>query len=351
LQMAEPKLRPFHHLLVIGIICSFYGFVGLIFLLISVIRNGPRKTFYQKDRSVKPAVLSSNALGTHKFVRLKGSGIKLHYVISGPEDKPVMLFLHGVIECWYAWRHQIKEFSSNYRVVALDLRGFGDSDKPRHVSDYFVGKLTDDVREFITELGCQKCIVVGQDWGGVIGWRLAHLYGDVIDKLILLNATHSAIWEEVLLSTWKQFFMSWYVFFFQVPILPNILLRINDLQAVRQLLCGPKSGVKQGAVSEDDLEVVKYGLNNYDDWIAPLGYYRGALRYQGIGLREPKITSPVLLIWGTKEVTLHRRIAELSKTCAYNCTVKYVDGACHWVHHDEPIQVNNLIKEFLSKHS
>lgn len=80
-------------------------------------------------------------------------GVKLHYVEKGDSSKPLMLFIHGFPEFWYSWRHQIKEFSKDYRTVAVDMRGYGDSEKPEGYAPYVLYNMTEDIKALVTELG------------------------------------------------------------------------------------------------------------------------------------------------------------------------------------------------------
>lgn len=80
-------------------------------------------------------------------------GVKLHYVEKGDSSKPLMLFIHGFPEFWYSWRHQIIEFSKDYRTVAVDMRGYGDSEKPAGYAPYVLSNMTEDIKALVTELG------------------------------------------------------------------------------------------------------------------------------------------------------------------------------------------------------
>ena len=90
----------------------------------------------------------------HGFI--KTNGINLHYVSQGTGK--LMLMLHGFPEFWYSWRHQIAEFASDYRVVAIDMRGYNDSDKPKDVSAYEMSELLADVKGVITGLSYEDCV-------------------------------------------------------------------------------------------------------------------------------------------------------------------------------------------------
>ncbi|XP_048477458.1 epoxide hydrolase 4-like, partial [Rhincodon typus] len=127
---------------------------GGLFLLrmawVVIRRRG--RAFKWRCRETPPACLSDPSLGSHCFVRVKDSGLQFHYVAAGERNKQLMLLLHGFPEFWYSWRYQLREFKSEYRVVAMDLRGYGHSDAPPSRSDYNLDYLLTDVKDVIEAL-------------------------------------------------------------------------------------------------------------------------------------------------------------------------------------------------------
>jgi len=118
------------------------------------------------------------------------NGVRLHYVLKGSGDK-LLLFLHGFPEFWYAWRHQLEFFSARgYKCVAVDMRGYNESDKPRGVSAYDRDLLMDDVRDLVAALGHQSCTLVAHDWGGIVAWDVVRKYPDIFERLVILNSPH-----------------------------------------------------------------------------------------------------------------------------------------------------------------
>ena len=103
-----------------------------------------------------------------------------------------MLFLHGFPEFWYSWRHQIPGFAKDHKVVAVDLRGYNDSDKPKTQSAYVMSEFVEDVKGVIEGLGYESCFLVGHDWGGVIACSFAYAYPELVSRLIVMNLPHPA---------------------------------------------------------------------------------------------------------------------------------------------------------------
>jgi pimeloyl-ACP methyl ester carboxylesterase len=154
------------------------------------------------------------------------NGIRLHYVEAG--TGPLVLLLHGFPEFWGSWRHQIPALAdAGFRVLAPDLRGYNLSSKPAGVESYRVAELVGDVVGLIRHAGEERATVVGHDWGGAIAWATAMRRGERIHRLIILNAPHPAAYLRELRRP-GQLLRSWYVFFFQLPLLPECLVRARD---------------------------------------------------------------------------------------------------------------------------
>lgn len=109
----------------------------------------------------------------HHIVRT--NGIHLHVAEAG-EGAPVIL-CHGFPESWYSWRHQLQPLAdAGYRAIAPDQRGYGDSDRPKKVTDYDIEHLTGDLLGLLDEIGEEKAVFVGHDWGALIVWDMARMY-------------------------------------------------------------------------------------------------------------------------------------------------------------------------------
>ena len=171
--------------------------------------------------------------------------VRLHYVERG-EGERLVLLLHGFPEFWYSWRHQLKALGERFRVVAVDMRGYNLSDKPARVEDYRTSRLADDVTGLIRHLGAREAAVVGHDWGAAVAWAVAQHYPDYVWKLAALQVPPPAVWAKNI--TLKQLLMSWYMFFFQLPSLPEWFIRRDDFAAVEKMLrTGARAGVEKRA--------------------------------------------------------------------------------------------------------
>ena len=130
------------------------------------------------------------------------NGIRLHYVSIG-EGKLIM-FVHGFPEFWYAWEKQLIEFGQDYQAVAPDMRGFNLSSKPAEIEKYHVNDLIEDLRALAEHLGHEKLIMVAHDWGGAVAWSAALRRPEMLEKLIIINSPHPALFARELLNNPDQ---------------------------------------------------------------------------------------------------------------------------------------------------
>jgi pimeloyl-ACP methyl ester carboxylesterase len=273
------------------------------------------------------------------------NGVKLHYVTQG--EGKLMLMLHGFPEFWYSWRHQIPESARDYKVVALDLRGYNDSDKPKDVSAYQISELVNDIKGVIQGLGYESCILVGHDWGGMIAWYLAYTYPQLVDKLIVMNIPHPAKFTEALRSNPQQLLRSWYIFFFQLPLLPELLFQWDDYRLIASSFID--MAIDKRAFSEADLNAYKDAAAKRGALPAMLNYYRNV--FQGIFKqhRWDVLPIPTLLIWGENDTALGKELTYNTKDYVSDLQIRYIPNCSHWVQQEQPQLVNQYMREFLAK--
>jgi pimeloyl-ACP methyl ester carboxylesterase len=275
-----------------------------------------------------------------------GAGVRLHYVESGPADGPLAVLLHGFPEFWYAWRKQIPAFAqAGFHVVAPDMRGYNLSDKPSSWRSYAAEHLADDVAGLIGHFGVERAHVVGHDWGAAVAYSTAMFRPEAVDRLAILNVPHPARMLAAF-RTFRQLRKSWYMFFFQIPSLPERLLARDDFAFAKRSL---RANAAHGTFSREDLD--RYA----EAWAQPgaltgmLNYYRAALRRSPsaalAGLRP--IRSPTLVIWGERDSYLGAELAEPEPRWVPDVRVERIPEASHWVQHEAPARVNELLLEFL----
>ena len=270
------------------------------------------------------------------------NGIRLHYVQAG--EGPLVVLLHGFPEFWYSWRHQIPVLAkAGFHVVAPDMRGYNLSERPRDWRRYDVDVLAQDIAGLIDHLGEGPAYLVGHDWGAVIAYQTAMRHPELLRKLAILNVPHT---ERMLAGfrTLRQLRKSWYMFFFQIPRLPEYLLaRDNFSFAKRSLRADSPS-----AFSDADLERYAQAWAQPGELTGMVNYYRAALR------RSPRaalaqlvpIETQTLVIWGMRDRHLGSELAQPLPQWVPNARMERLPQATHWVQHDEPERVNELLIEF-----
>jgi epoxide hydrolase 4 len=184
----------------------------------------------------------------HRYADL--GDVRLHYVEAG--EGPLVLLLHGFPQFWYEWRHQIPALvEAGFRVVAPDMRGYNFSDKPPGVRAYRLELLARDVERLILACAERKASVVGHDWGAIVAWIAAMRYPERVGRLAILNVPHPARLLEGFLSP-GQLLRSSYIFFFQIPRLPEAVIRAGEFALLRFVL--RREPVRAGAVTAGDIE-------------------------------------------------------------------------------------------------
>ena len=176
--------------------------------------------------------------------------LNFHYVEAG--EGPLVVLLHGFPEFWLSWRHQIPALvAAGYRVIAPDMRGYNLTDSPSRVSQYKIEVLASDVVALIKHAGEQKAHVVGHDWGAAVAWQVAMRYPEIINQLAILNVPHPRAFQKGIRRP-SQLIKSWYMFFFQIPLFPELLLSRRYRKVMRKI--ANKHYVNQGKLSDSDIE-------------------------------------------------------------------------------------------------
>jgi len=285
----------------------------------------------------------SSPLLRERFVA--GDGVRLHVVEAGPEQGPLVVLLHGFPEFWYGWRHQIAPLAeAGYRVLVPDQRGYNTSEKPARVADYWIERLAADVLALIDGAGRQRATVVGHDWGAAVAWWLGARHAERLERLGILNVPHPLVMRRHLLTNLRQIRRSWYIFFFQLPWLPERALRRSGWRLATAAL---RATSRPGTFSEGDLARYREAWSQPGALRAMIHWYRavirGALRVTG-GLRVPVET---LVLWGARDAALGREMVGPSLELCDTGRLVLFESASHWLQHEEPARVAQLLLRFL----
>jgi epoxide hydrolase 4 len=267
--------------------------------------------------------------------------LRLHWVEAG--EGPVVILLHGFPDHWRGWRRQIPALAAaGFRVVVPDLRGYHRSERPAGIRPYRMLRLMEDVLALGDRLGAGRFHLAGHDWGGVVAWHVAMRHPERIDRLVVLNAPHPVAFRREL-RRGGQLLRSWYALLFQLPLLPEWILRRRGAAAIGRLF--RRSPVRAGAFSEEDLAAYRRAASEPGAVRAMLAYYRAALRYPASAARP--VRSPTLLLWGERDAALSPRLTERLGRWVPDLRVVRIPDASHWVMADAPDRVSAEMAAFL----
>ncbi len=287
----------------------------------------------------------------------KVNGLQLHYAECG-SGADLVILLHGFPEFWYSWRHQLAFLGKRCHVVAPDMRGYNLSDKPSRVGDYQIDVLVKDVIDLIGHFRQSKATIVGHDWGAGVAWAVAQRRPEYVSRLAVMQVPLASAWRANL--TLKQLRRSWYMFFFQLPRLPEWWIRRNDFAAIAYVF--KEKVIRKGSFSHRDIELYKEALRQPGALTGAINYYRAnvlrLMRRPNSGGKVRRVAEqekhngrlrvPTLFIFGEQDFAI---IPETVR-----CIEEYIDApyrevripdSGHWVQNEAVNEVNNALMEFL----
>jgi epoxide hydrolase 4 len=278
---------------------------------------------------------------------VQANGLDFELAEAGSGDR-LALMLHGFPELNYSWRFQIPLLvERGWRVWAPNLRGYGATSKPDGVRAYALDHLTQDVAALIDASGAKEVMLVAHDWGAIIAWHFAILKLRPLTRLIIMNVPHPLVgWREI--RKWRQFWKSWYIFFFQIPHLPERGLARNGAEAVKRAFLS--MAVDKSRFPDEVLEVYARSALRPGALTAMINYYRALLRYRSvIDTGTGRVDVPTLMIWGEEDRALNIHCTQGTEQWVSDFTLHRLPGVSHWVQQEAPKVVNRLMAEWLDQ--
>jgi pimeloyl-ACP methyl ester carboxylesterase len=288
---------------------------------------------------------------THR--EISANGIRLHVAEAG--TGPLVILLHGFPEFWWSWRHQLPALAAaGMRAVAVDLRGYGDSDKPPRGYDLWT--LSGDVAGLVRALGERQADLVGQDWGGTLGWCTAALHPRVVRSATVLAAAHPRAMGQALLRDPAQRSAARYLATFQVPWVPERDLVRNGAVLVEDILrsgAGPRwpassefTSVAQRYREAMLIPAAAHCALEYYRWVGRSQFRFDGRRFSRAVDRVARV--PVLQLHGADDPYVLERTARRSARWAGNgYRYEVLPGVGHFVAQEAPEQTTALLTEFL----
>ncbi|WNG58969.1 alpha/beta hydrolase [Archangium gephyra] len=285
------------------------------------------------------------------------NGVNLHYVTHGAGEP--ILFIHGFPEYWGVWKKQLNELGKDHFVVALDLRGYNLSSKPKEVEAYHIKHLVEDIRGLILHLGLKKISIVCQDWGALLGWSFLLRHPDLVHRFITLNITHPALFDRELRENPRQQLAAQYMLVFRSP------------QAEPQIMGDDFAWPKQAVFNDARAHGAILSEEDTSEWIAAwrqpgtitcmLNYYRaakmgppdgeghpgGSNLLEGLKPEQYVVQTPVLLIHGEQDTYLLPDGQRGLKDLVPNLTIHRIPDGTHWIALEKPREVSQLVRDFV----
>ncbi|MFJ9781054.1 alpha/beta fold hydrolase [Amycolatopsis sp. NPDC101161] len=274
------------------------------------------------------------------------NGLTFRVLDSGRSSAEPVVALHGFPQNSGAWLSVAADLvSSGFRVIAPDQRGYSPGARPRRRRDYVISELVKDVEALLLAGQFDRVHLVGHDWGGLVAWSLASRFPEKIATLTVVATPHPRAFVETFLFG-KQLLSSWYMIFFQIPWLPEAVLRSRNGEVLRAFLV--KSGLDESIARRYSEAFGKdTGLLT-----SAINWYRALPLDLSLGFKTGRVTVPTLYVVGECDSFVSRRAAlRTDKWVSGSYLRKDLDSATHWIPEQNSSQLADAVKAFISSHA
>ncbi len=286
----------------------------------------------------------------HEVRFIDANGLRFETLVAGIGGSKFALLLHGFPESNLSWRFQIPFLvAQGYEVWAPNLRGYGQSSRPLGVQSYQISHLLADVAGLM-DAGAQgrPVTLMAHDWGAIIAWTFAADQVRPLDKLVIMNVPHPARMGEGL-RTWRQIKKSWYIYFFQLPWLPEALIGSRGAAVIKRVFYD--MAVDKTNFTPEVLEAYRANAAIPGALTAMINYYRASARGPDFaryarGTVTP-ITTPTLMIWGEADTALGVELTDHYEGLVTGMALKRLANVSHWVQQEAPDKVNGILGDWL----
>ena len=281
-----------------------------------------------------------------EHLNFQNGEIHLNAVAAGPKNGPVVVLLHGFPEFWYSWRKQIDPLAAaGFRVIVPDQRGYNKSSKPARAKSYALSLLTSDVIAIADQLSCKRIFLAGHDWGAAVAWATALKYPNRVARLAILNVPHPSVMRRYLATNRRQLRRSWYMFFFQLPWVPELFFSAFQFHIGARTLVRSS---RPGTFSPDDLAQYREAWSQPGAMTAMINWYRAAFRFR-TRFADSIVRVPTRILWGVRDAFLMQEMAQDSLRYCADAELFTLADATHWLQHEQPARVSELLIEFFRR--
>jgi pimeloyl-ACP methyl ester carboxylesterase len=277
--------------------------------------------------------------------RLRAGGLAFNLAEAG--DGPPVLLLHGFPDSWRLWRYQIPALAkAGHRVIAPDLRGFGETDRPAAVEDYRLRTLVNDVVGLLDALELDRAAVVGHDWGAALAWAVARFVPDRVTRLVVVSVGHPVANAAAGLAQRR---LSWYMLWFLFPGVAERVLPEDDWAVFRRWAW---NGARRGA--DPDLDRQLADLSRPGALAAGLNWYRANIDPATFVINDPTrisvppVACPTMGVWSGDDFALtEAQMTGSGRFVSGPWRYERLDGVDHWVPVHAPERLTELLVDFL----
>jgi len=281
---------------------------------------------------------------------VEANGLRFETDMCGQGEK-LALLLHGFPESKHSWRAQLPVFAEHgYTAWAPNLRGYGQSSRPLGKMKYTLDHLTDDVAGMIDAARARgitgPVTLVGHDWGGAVAWQFVLQKKRPLERFIVMNLPHPALfWKGV--RKWQQLKKSWYMFFFQIPWLPEQMMLARHAKAIGEAFTG--NAIDKSRFPEDVVEHYRQNALLPGALTAMMNYYRASFSAETPKewIDPPMVEVPTLMIWGEEDFALGKELTYGTDKLVKDFTLRYLPKVSHWVQQEAPEKVNAMLSAWL----
>jgi pimeloyl-ACP methyl ester carboxylesterase len=276
---------------------------------------------------------------------IAAGGVSLNVALAGPEAGPLLILLHGFPEFWYGWREHIGPLAeAGFRVAVPDQRGYNLSAKPTGVDAYRLDRLVGDVLALADALGRERFQLAGHDWGAAVSWMVAERAPERLERLVIFDAPHPALWKRAMTEDPAQRAKSRYVQMLRIPALPEMLVKLGGYSGLAKAF---QTCTRPDAFTPEIMARYQAAWRQPGALTGTINWYRALFR-QDLPVPAPgSLKPPTLILWGDLDPFAEPGLAEASAALCAEARVVHYPDAGHWLPHDKPEAVRREMLGFL----